>query len=98
MRYQVSVTEIDQAQSISLSIDTGLRMSPPPGDPDSACQAARVDLVAKYPGLDFQCHFSMAGYATNLQLPPGMSRERADQIITDTIEGAIYGHWVLVIR
>ena len=98
MRYQVSATEIDHAQSISLSIDTGLRMSPPPGDPDSACQAARVDLVAKYPGLDFQCHFSMAGYATNLQLPPGMDATKAQQIITDDIEGAIYGPWILIIK
>ena len=98
MRYQASASEIDQAQDIRLSIDTGLRMSPPPGEPDAACQAARLDLMAQYPGLDFQCHFSMAGYATDLQLPAGMTRERADQIIMDAIEGAIYGPWILHIK
>jgi hypothetical protein len=98
MRYQASADEIDRAQDIRLSIDTSLRMAPPPGDPDSACQAARLDLTGKYPGLDFQCQFSMAGYATNLQLPPGMTRDQANQIILDTIEGAIYGPWILHIK
>ncbi len=98
MRYQVSAEELEQAKNITLSIDTALRMSPPPGDPDAACQTSKAGLIANYPGLDFQCHFSMAGYFTNLQLPSGMTREQADRIITDTIEGAIYGPWILKIR
>jgi len=98
MRYQVSEIEIDQARTIALLIDTSLRMSPPPGDPDTACQAARANLVAQHPGLDFKCQFSMAGYATDLQAPPGMTLEQANQLITDTIEGAIFGPWVLNIR
>jgi len=98
MRYQIGATEIDQAQSITLSIDTGLHMSPPPGDPDADCQAARPNLMAEYPGLDFQCHFSGAGYYTNLQLPAGMTDTQAQKIIFDTIEGAIYGPWVLNIK
>ena len=73
-------------------------MSPPPGDPDADCQAARPNLMAEYPGLDFQCHFSGAGYYTNLQLPAGMTDTQAQKIIFDTIEGAIYGPWVLNIK
>ena len=98
MKYQVSAAEIEQAHRITLLIDGSLRMSPPPGDPNVACQAARLNLVAQYPGLDFQCAFSMAGYYTNLQLPAGMDTTKAQQIITDDIEGAIYGPWILNIR
>ncbi len=98
MKYQISAAEIKQARHIMLSIDSALRMSPPPGDPDAACQSARPTLMAQYPGLDFQCHFSMAGYYTDLQLPDGITREQAQQIIFDTIEGAIYGPWVLNIK
>ena len=98
MKYQVSSAEIDQAQQIMLLIDGSLRMSPPSGDPNVACQTARLNLVAQYPGLDFQCAFSMAGYYTNLQLPAGMDTTKAQQIITDDIEGAIYGPWILNIR
>ncbi|MGD0708532.1 MAG: NBR1-Ig-like domain-containing protein [Anaerolineaceae bacterium] len=96
--YQAGAAEIEQAQHIVLSIDGSLRMSPPPGDPNVACQAARLNLVAQHPGLDFQCHFSMAGYYTNLQLPADMTREQADQLITDAIEGAIYGPWLLTLK
>jgi hypothetical protein len=98
MQYQVSSTEIEQAQHISLFIDGNLRMSPPPGDPDVACQTARLNLVAQHPGLDFQCHFSMAGYYTKLHLPTGMTQEQANTLIVDTIEGAIYGPWTLTIK
>ena len=98
MRYQIGATEIDQAQSITLSIDTGLHMSPPPGDPDADCQAARPNLMAGYPALDFQYHFSEAGHYANLQLPAGMTETQAQKIIFDTIEGAIYGLWVLEIK
>ena len=98
MQYQLSSTEIEQAQHISLFIDGSLRMSPPPGDPDVACQTARLNLMAQHPGLDFQCHFCMAGYYTNLHLPTGMTREQANTLIVDTIEGAIYGPWTLTIK
>jgi hypothetical protein len=98
MTYQVSAAEIEQAQHIVFSIGGSLRMSPPPGDPDAACQTARLNLVAQYPGLHFQCHFSMAGYYTNLQLPVGMTQEQANTLIMDTIEGAIYGPWMVTIK
>lgn len=97
-RYQISEAEFSQAQRITLSIEGSLRMSPPPGDPDAACNSARLNLVAQYPGLDFQCQFSGAGYATNLTLPAGLTTEQAKQIIMDAIEGAIYGPWELTIR
>lgn len=97
-RYLIRAAEVNQAQSITLSIDGALRMSPPPGNPDTACMAARLTLIAQYPGLDFQCHFSGAGYHTDLELSAGLTTEQARQIITDAIEGAIYGPWALTIR
>jgi hypothetical protein len=97
-RYRVSAAELNQAQSVSLYIQGSMRMSPPPGDPNMACELARINLMDQYSGLDFQCRFSMAGYYTNLKLPSGMTTEQAQQMITDTIEGAIYGPWVLTIR
>lgn len=97
-RYQVNAVELNKAQSVSLFIDSSLRMSPPPGDPDAACELARINLMAHHPGLDFQCRFSMAGYYTNIKLPEGLNLEDAKRLITDAIEGAIYGPWVLTIR
>jgi hypothetical protein len=94
--YPLGAAEFNQAKHIVLSIDN-VRVSPA-RYPDEDCQSARPRLVAQYPGLDFQCNFSMAGYYTNLQLPAGMTREQAQQIITDAIEGAIYGPWTLAIR
>ena len=96
--YQVSSSQIEQASHIALLIDSSLRMSPPPGDPDAACESARLILMVQDPGLDFQCHFSMAGYYTNLQLPAGITQEQANTLIMDTIEGAIYGPWTLTIK
>ncbi len=98
MEYQVSSEAIEQAQHVSLLIDGSLRMSPPAGDPDVACQTARGHLIAQYPGLDFTCKFTAAGYITNLQVPDGMTREHANALILDTIEGAIYGPWILPIK
>lgn len=98
MKYQISAAQLEQSQHIVLSIDTALRMAPPPGAPNDACQSAKADLISQYPGLDFQCSFSMAGYYSNLQLPTGMTRDQAQQIIMDAVEGAIYGPWTLTIR
>lgn len=97
MQYQVGATEIEQAQQVTFVIDS-LRMDLPPGEPDAACLSARPKLMTQYPGLDFQCHFSMAGFYTDLQVPSGMTRQQADQIIMDTIQGAIYGPWTLTIK
>ena len=52
----------------------------------------------RYPGLDVECAFSMAGYYTHLQLPAGMTDSQAQQIIVDAIEGAIDGPWVVTVR
>jgi hypothetical protein len=94
--YPLGAGEFNQAKRIVLSIDN-VRVSPA-RYPDQDCQSARPGLIAQYPGLDFQCNFSMAGYYTNLQLPTGMTREQAQQIIADAVEGAIYGPWRLTIR
>lgn len=96
--YQVGAAQIQQAEEIILEINSSLRMSPPKGDPNVACETARQSLIAQYPGLDFHCNFSMAGYYTNLKLPSGLKREDAQQIIFDAIEGAIYGPWVLDLK
>jgi len=98
MEYQVGAAQIEQAHHVALSIDDIRMMGGPIGDPNVACEAARTKLRQQYPGLDFQCHFSMAGYYTNLQLPTGMTETQAQKIIFDTIEGAIYGPWVLNIK
>lgn len=98
MVYQLNASEIEQAQQIILSIEGSLRMAPPPGDPDVACRTARLNLIAAYPGLDFECHFSMAGYYTDLQLPDGLTRDQANTLVVNAIEGAIYGPWTLTIK
>lgn len=97
MVYQANATEIEQAQQVSLVIDS-LRMGIPPGDPNIACETARKTLLTQYPGLNFQCNFSMAGYYTDLQPPSGMSWADADSLINATIEGAIYGPWTLILK
>ncbi len=48
--------------------------------PNEDCRSAREQLTRQYPGLDFTCSFSMAGYYTNLHVPAGMSREEADRL------------------
>ncbi|PKO07907.1 MAG: hypothetical protein CVU40_18140 [Chloroflexi bacterium HGW-Chloroflexi-2] len=96
--YQTGAKDIDQANDVELIIDGSLRMSPPPGDPNVACQTARQKLITEYPDIDFQCNFSMAGYYTGLKLPNGMTQTQADSLITDTIEGAIYGPWTIKIK
>ena len=98
MTYQVGSSQIEQASRIALLIDGSLRMSPPPGNPDVACQAARFALAAQYPGPGFSMPFQHGGYYTNLQQPAGMKREQANTLIVDTIEGAIYGPWTLIIK
>ncbi len=95
--FPVPIEKVQAAQSVAISI-AQVRILGGPNDPEGACQAARATLTARYPGLDFTCQFSMAGYYTNLQLPPGMSREQADALIVDAIEGAIYGPWQLTVR
>ncbi|MEN6435760.1 MAG: NBR1-Ig-like domain-containing protein [Anaerolineaceae bacterium] len=97
MQYQVGASEIDQAQQVTFVIEA-LRMDLPPGDPDAVCQMARSNLVTQYPGLDFKCNFSMAGFYTDLQIPNGMSRNQAETIVMDAIQGAIYGPWTLFLK
>lgn len=95
--FPVTATQIQGAASIAVSI-AQVRIIGGPNDPNGTCQAVRPNLMAQYPGLDFQCQFSMAGYYTNLQVPAGMTTEQAKQVIFDAIEGAINGPWLLTVR
>lgn len=95
--FPVTATQIQGAASIAVSIGQ-VRIIGGPNDPDGTCQTVRPNLMAQYPGLDFQCQFSMAGYYTNLQVPAGMTTEQAKQVIFDAIEGAINGPWLLTVR
>lgn len=92
--FPVIETQIAQAKSVAISIKQ-VRILGVVNGPQGSCSSARLKLKGQYPGLDFECHFSMAGYYTNLQLPAGMTREQANTLIVDTIEGAIYGPWIL---
>ncbi len=97
LSFPVDPAQVQAAHSIKIVIGQ-IRIPGGPPDANAACEKAHDVLVKRYTGLDFVCHFSMAGYYTNLKLPAGMTKQQADQIITDAIEGAIYGHWVLKVR
>ena len=97
MQYQVEASVINQAHEILFTFEQ-MRMGLPPGDPNDACRAAHSALTTQYPGMDFKCSFSMAGYYTDLKTSKGMGRDQANQLIVDLIEGAIYGPWVLKIK
>ncbi len=96
-QFPVSEDRIDQAGNVSVSIEH-VRILGGVNYPDSACQSARATLIVQYPGLDFECQFSMSGYHTALQLPVGMTATQAEQLIFDAVEGAVYGPWVLTIK
>lgn len=57
--FPFSGAELDQAQHVAVSIEE-VRMLGSPNDPEGACQSAQLNLMAQYPGLNFQCNFSMA--------------------------------------
>ena len=95
--FPVTETQMSQAKDVAVSIGQ-VRTLGGVNDPQGACETARPNPVAQYPGLDFQCHFSMAGYYTDLQVPTGMTTEQAKQMVVDAIEGTIYGPWVLTIK
>lgn len=95
--FPVTATQVQQAKNVAVSI-TQVRILGGPNDPNGNCQAVRPNLMAQYPGLDFQCNFSMSGYYSNLQLPAGMTSEQAREIIFDAIEGAVNGPWILTVR
>jgi len=94
--FPVTETQLAQASRVAVIIQQ-VRMSGFP-NPDERCQIVHDQMVSQYPGLDFTCHFSMAGYFTDLHVPEGMHEDRARQRILDAIEGAIDGPWVLRVR
>lgn len=95
--FAVSEAEIAQAAHVSVVVEQ-VRVLGGSNNPDQDCRNARETLMAQYPGLDFTCQFSMSGYYTDLHLPPGMSPQQADRLITDAIEHAVDGPWVLSVR
>ncbi len=97
LTFPAAPAEVQAARAIRLVIGQ-IRILGGPPNPNEACEQARTTLQARYPGLDFTCQFSMAGYYVNLRLPAGMTREQADQLIVDTIEQAIYGPWEFQVR
>ncbi len=58
------------------------------------CAYAQKTLKVMYLGLDFECSGPGSWYS-NLVLPPGMTKERADQLILDAMSSSIYGPWKL---
>lgn len=95
--FPVSDGQITQANSVAVSINQ-VGILGGVNDPQGACDSARFNLIAQYPGLDFTCNFSRSGYYTNLQLPAGMTQEQANILIVNAIEGVIDGPWTLTIK
>jgi hypothetical protein len=95
--FPVTEAQISQAQKVAVSI-AQVRILGGRTNPQGACETARLTLMAQHLGMDFQCNFSPAGYYSDLQLPTGMTRSQADNLIVDSIEGAIYGPWQLNIK
>ena len=95
--FPVTDAEIAQATEVAVSINQ-VRLLGGIAYPQAACESARILLIAQYPGLDFNCSFSPAGYYTDLKLPEGISSTQADALIVDGIEGAINGPWILKVK
>lgn len=63
------------------------------------CEQIKPDLKARYPGLDFTCLESGSGrYVGNLSSPQGFTSEQAEVLISDAIQGTIYGPWVISVN
>ena len=94
--YSIGRAQIESASEIIFGREGAFRWKTQ--DENAECEKAKSLLTQSYPGLDFVCNFSMAGYFTNLTFPSSLTREQADTLIVDTIEQAIYGPWVIRIR
>lgn len=67
---------------------------PPEVNQAENCSRAQTTLRADYPGFDFTCAGPGSWYS-NLVLPPGMTTEKADQLILDAMSSSIYGPWLI---
>lgn len=95
--FPVSMDEVNRAEHVFVSVSqVGLFSGV--NYPDEKCEAAKVKLATQYPGLDFTCHFSRAGYFTDLKLPENMTYEEASRIIINSIEDVMTGPWVMTIK
>lgn len=62
------------------------------------CEQIKPELKARYLGLDFICLESGSGrYVGNLSAPQGFTLEQAEVLVSDAIQGAVYGPWVVSI-
>ena len=95
--FPISANQISSAGQVTVSI-ARVGILGGVNDPQGACESAKSKLTLQYPGLDFTCHFSMAGYYTALKLPATLTAVQADSLITNTIEGVITGPWVITIK
>lgn len=86
------IVSISSGSPYQLSI--GKVELPPEVHQAENCAYAQTTLRAAYPGLDFTCTGPGLFY-TNLILPPGMTKEQADQLILDAISSSIHGPWIL---
>ena len=67
---------------------------PPEVNQAENCSRTQTTLRAVYPGFDFTCAGPGSWYS-NLVLPPGMTTEKADQLILDAMSSSIYGPWLI---
>lgn len=85
---------------VSIASGTNYKLSiekvelPPQVHQAENCAYAQKTLKATYPGLDFKCSGPGSWYS-DLVLPSGMTKERADQLILDAMSSSIYGPWIL---
>lgn len=98
--FTIAKSEMDGAKSIMLSIGNVRILGGGNGSElYDNCIAARPQLMARYPGLNFVCEpLEAFTYYSNLTLPPNLTKDKANQIIVDAVEQAIYGPWILQIR
>ncbi|NOH11130.1 MAG: hypothetical protein HND51_05725 [Chloroflexi bacterium] len=67
-------------------------------DQEAKCEAIKPQLQVQYPGLDFTClPFEAGQYAGGLVLPSGFTQAEMEAIISDAIQGTLYGPWLLTV-
>lgn len=85
---------VDQYGDASVKVSISNLRVPAENNLEANCARASEILSVSNPGLTFTC--GPAGfYYTNPKLPAGMDLARADVLIMDALEQAIYGYWLL---
>jgi hypothetical protein len=94
--YSIGRAQVESASEIIFGREGAFRWKTQ--DENAECEKAKSSLTQSYPGLNFICNFSMAGYFTNLTVPNSLTPEQANTLIVDTIEQAVYGPWIIRIK